>query len=322
MINNIPGKYVLITGCDSGFGRRLTEKLLHLGVHVFAGCYTKIGKESLENEFGELKGKLMTVNLDITNQQSIDHCYELVVEILKKQNAKLHALINNAGFLAVYGPMDWLDVSEYEQSINVNLLGNIRMTTKFLQLIKESKGRIVNMISSFGRIHGFYTAPYVTAKFGLEGYVDSLRLEMKQFGVKVSSLEPGGFKTNIMDPDAMTKRVEFVWGRLNEEIKTEYGEKFKNQFVKNHNLGSSFIANPNLDLVVDSYIHALFAENPKIRYTCGYDAKFFYIPFSFLPSSWQDFLLEIIMQIGYSKPAILYNNSNFKVNFRKKFFKS
>lgn len=85
MIDEIPGKYVLITGCDSGFGKRLTEKLLNLGVNVFAGCFTEMGKESLEIEFGNLPGKLTTMKLDITNQKNIDDCYNFVVKILKQQ---------------------------------------------------------------------------------------------------------------------------------------------------------------------------------------------------------------------------------------------
>lgn len=123
--------------------------------------------------------------------------------------------------------MDWIGIEEYEQSINVNLIGAIRMTKKFTSLIKRSKGRIVTMISASGRIHGFYTAPYVVAKFGLEGYVDNLRLELKPFGIKVSCLEPGAFRTNLMSPEAMIRRVEFVWQKLDEQTKAEYGVDFK-----------------------------------------------------------------------------------------------
>uniref|UniRef100_A0AC34RKV6 17-beta-hydroxysteroid dehydrogenase type 6 n=1 Tax=Panagrolaimus sp. JU765 TaxID=591449 RepID=A0AC34RKV6_9BILA len=319
MIDQISGKFVLVTGCDSGFGRRLTEKLLKLGVNVFAGCFTDDGQESLEKECSKFQGKLWTVKLDITNQKSVDDCQEFVLKILKQQNSKLWALVNNAGFLAVYGPMDWIGVEEYEQSVNVNLIGAIRMTTKFTSLVKESKGRIVTMISASGRIHGFYTAPYVAAKFGLEGYVDNLRLKLKPFDVKVSCLEPGAFRTNLMSPEAMIRRVESVWQKLDEQTKAEYGVDFKDNYVTSHNTGTTLVANRNLDIVVDSYIHALFAENPRIRYVCGWDAKLLFIPMSFMPSSWQDAIIQLMMDItsGAYKPAVLKNKHSKKHHLSK-----
>lgn len=83
------------------------------------------------------------------------------------------------------------------------------------------------MISAFGRIHGFYTAPYATAKFGLEGYMDSLRFELEPFGVKTCVLEPGGYRTPFNSPNAMDEKVEAVWSKLPKEIKEEYGFEYK-----------------------------------------------------------------------------------------------
>ena len=139
-IDGISGRYVVVTGCDSGFGRRLTEKLLKMGVNVFAGCFTEEGEKSLRNDCDHLPGTLRTMKLDITNQKSVDDCYNTVFKVLREkvrhiclklfkiyfQNTQLWALVNNAGFLAIYGPMDWIGVEEYEQSINVNLIGAIR----------------------------------------------------------------------------------------------------------------------------------------------------------------------------------------------------
>lgn len=85
MIDQISGKFVLVTGCDSGFGRRLTEKLLMVGVNVFAGCFTDEGQNSLEKECSKFQGKLWTVKLDITNQKSVDDCHNFVLKILKEQ---------------------------------------------------------------------------------------------------------------------------------------------------------------------------------------------------------------------------------------------
>jgi retinol dehydrogenase-16 len=77
------------------------------------------------------------------------------------------------------------------------------MTQKFIPMLKKSRGRIVTMISAYGRLHGFYTAPYVTAKFGVEGFMDSVRLELKPFGVTAHILEPGAFKTQLLNKESM-----------------------------------------------------------------------------------------------------------------------
>uniref|UniRef100_A0A7E4WC84 Retinol dehydrogenase 7-like n=1 Tax=Panagrellus redivivus TaxID=6233 RepID=A0A7E4WC84_PANRE len=312
---NMKGRYVLISGCDSGFGRQLALRLLADGVNVFAGCFTVSGADSLVADSGGLKGKLFPVDLDITSQKSVDACFETVRKVLNQKNANLWGLVNNAGFLAVYGPMDWTDVVDYEQSINVNLLGAIRMSKKFTPLIKRSVGRIVTMISASGRLHGFYTAPYVTAKFGLEGYIDNLRLEMRPFGVKVSILEPGAFKTNLMNPQAMRERVESAWNKLDEDTKAEYGVQFKDNYILRHNAGTSLIANRNLDIVADAYIHALSAVHPRHRYVCGWDARLFLIPISFLASTWQDALIQFMMDVtsGFSKPAVLTDKKHQKM---------
>uniref|UniRef100_A0A914YFH6 Uncharacterized protein n=1 Tax=Panagrolaimus superbus TaxID=310955 RepID=A0A914YFH6_9BILA len=285
-------------------------------MNVFAGCFTEDGEKALQNDCSQLPGTLWTVPLDITSQKSVDNCFAFVSQILKERESKLWALVNNAGFLAVYGPMDWIGIEEYEQSVGVNLLGAIRMTKKFTQLIKTSKGRIVTMISASGRLHGFYTAPYVAAKFGLEGYVDNLRLEMKPFGIKVSIIEPGAFKTTLMNPDAMIRRVESVWSKLSEDIRDEYGNDFKDNYIQSFNAGTSLVANRNIDIVTDAYIHALCAKHPKARYICGWDAKYIFIPMSFMPSTWQDFLLQLMMNItsGSKLPAALMNNNTLSIN--------
>jgi NAD(P)-dependent dehydrogenase (short-subunit alcohol dehydrogenase family) len=95
------------------------------------------------------------------------------------------------------------------------------------------------MASASGRLHGFFMGPYVTAKFALEGYMDCLRLELAQFGVSLHILEPGAFKTTLLDDAAHMQRVDSVsrmvddlnclqiWSRLSSEVQTEYGMQYK-----------------------------------------------------------------------------------------------
>ncbi|VDO74559.1 unnamed protein product [Haemonchus placei] len=258
------GKYVFITGCDSGFGRLLALKLLEMGVNVFAGCYT------------ENVSPVLSFSLVFFFDESVIRAKGEVESILTVQRAQLHGLVNNAGVFTIFGPDDWCSTNEYLASLNVNTLGAVRVCHSFLPLIKKSKGRVVTMGSTAGRLHGLYVGPYVTAKFAVEAYMDCLRLEMLPFGVSVHILEPGAFKTELLCEGAQHARVNKIWEKLPATVKNEYGEQFK----ENLNL----VANPNLHWVVDSYIHALFGYWPRLRYSPGWDAIFCFVPLSLMPT--------------------------------------
>ncbi|CAJ0589013.1 unnamed protein product [Cylicocyclus nassatus] len=305
------GRYVFITGCDSGFGRLLALKLLRMGVNVFAGCYTEQGREDLikqSRRFGG--GQLYTIQIDVTKDESVNEARMKVEKILTEQKAQLHGVVNNAGVFTIFGPDDWCSTDEYLASLNVNTLGTVRVCHNFLPLVKKSKGRIVTMGSTAGRLHGLYMAPYATAKFAVEAYMDCLRLEMRPFGVSVHILEPGAFKTELLSEEAQHVRVNRIWERLPTAVKNEYGEQFKENFKVAWQTGVNLVANPNLHWVVDSYVHALFASWPRLRYAPGWDAIFCFIPLSLVPTSVQDAVLHFMysMQPGPPlNPASLKN---------------
>ncbi|KAK6758392.1 hypothetical protein RB195_015918 [Necator americanus] len=297
------GKYVFITGCDSGFGRLLTLKLLKMGVNVFAGCYTEQGLESLIEQgrrFGA--GQLHTVRIDVKKDESVREAFIKVEKILNDQNAQLHGIVNNAGVFTTFGPDDWCSTDEYLSSLNVNTLGAVRVCHNFLPLVKQSKGRVVTMGSTAGRLHGLYVGPYVTAKFAVEAYMDCLRLEMRPFGVSVHILEPGAFKTELLSEDAQHSRVNKIWGKLPMSVKNEYGEQFKENFKIAWQTGVNLVANPNLNWVVDSYVHALFSLWPRLRYAAGWDAIFCFIPLSVLPTWIQDTILHFMYSMQPGPP--------------------
>ncbi|KAF1751292.1 hypothetical protein GCK72_017846 [Caenorhabditis remanei] len=308
------GKYVLITGCDSGFGRRLAIQLLDKRVNVFAACFTQQGISSLQNEWNLIKGAkghLYTIQLDVTNQASVDAAKQFVVKVLDEQKAKLWGLVNNAGIFSIHGPDDWCSVDEYSTSLNVNTLGAVRMCHAFVPLVKKSRGRVVTMGSTAGRLHGLYVAPYVTAKFAVEAYMDCLRLEMRQYGVSVHILEPGCFKTELLNQDAQRMRIQRIWNNLSAETKEEYGEDYRRNFETAWESGVNVVANPNIGWVVDCYSHALFSWWPRLRYCPGWDAIFMFIPLSVFPTALQDWILAGLYRLSPGPsltPAVLVKN--------------
>lgn len=284
LVPNIPDKYVLITGCDSGFGNLLARQLDMLGMQVLAACLTQSGAEELKDATSQ---RLKTVIMDVANSESVDAAAQWVKQQVGEKG--LWGLVNNAGIAQPTAPNGWLKREDYARVLNVNLLGTIDVTLKLLPLLRKARGRIVNVASIMGRV-SCSGGGYSISKFGVEAFSDSLRRELRAFGVKVSIIEPGHFRTPIMNPESIVKNLQWVWSRVPEESKKTYGEHYLNAYCEYARTSISS-GSENLTLVTNCMEHGLTAQHPHTRYSVGWDAKFFYIPLSYLPTAFADFLL-------------------------------
>uniref|UniRef100_A0A914V7B0 Uncharacterized protein n=1 Tax=Plectus sambesii TaxID=2011161 RepID=A0A914V7B0_9BILA len=168
---------------------------------------------------------LKTVPVDVTNQESVDKAVERVTKELGS-TGKLWAIVNNAGVFATYGPDDWLKSSEYEEALGVNTLGVIRVSQAFRSLLKKSKGRVVTIASVAGRLAVSTCGPYSVSKFAVVAYMDVIRNELRPFGVTCHVLEPGIFRTTLIEEKAYEKRLNFSFNRCSDAVKNEYGREF------------------------------------------------------------------------------------------------
>ncbi|KAF1642934.1 Retinol dehydrogenase 16, partial [Eudyptes chrysocome] len=285
-------KYVLITGCDSGFGNLLARQLDARGLRVLAACLTETGAAQLR---AATSPRLQTVLLDVTSSQSITAATAWVRERVGDQG--LWGLVNNAGTAVPTAPNEWLTKDDFVKVLDVNLVGLIEVTLSLLPLVRQARGRVVNVASVMGRI-SFFGGGYCISKFGVEAFSDSLRIEMCNFGVKVSVIEPGYFKTMITNAENVEKNLLSIWEKLLEETKASYGENYlKECLVALRKMQKK--CNSNLTLVTDCMEHALTSRFPRTRYSVGWDAKLLYIPLSYLPSALTDF----IFTWSYPKPA-------------------
>ncbi|XP_077861852.1 retinol dehydrogenase 7-like [Saccoglossus kowalevskii] len=288
-ISGIPDKYVFITGCDTGFGNMLTKRLDKTGFHVYAACLTQDGCRSLKQS---TSSRVTTLQMDVTNTQSIRQAYERVSKLIPP-NKGLWGLVNNAGISGISCPYEWLQKEDYQQVINVNLLGMIDVTTIFLPLVKKTKGRIVNITSSCGR----YVVPggcYSISKFGAEAFCDGLRIMLHPFGVRVHIIEPGFFATNILDEDKLLGHITRIWNKLPKEIKKEYGDNYVEEFRSSTKDTVTRLVSPRTDKVINAFEHALTSWWPRTRYIVGFDANFLLIPITFLPAFITDVLHRAI----------------------------
>uniref|UniRef100_A0A8D0KL64 Dehydrogenase/reductase 9 n=1 Tax=Salvator merianae TaxID=96440 RepID=A0A8D0KL64_SALMN len=283
----IAGKYVFITGCDSGFGKMTARTLDKKGFHVIAGCLTEKGAEELKAETSQ---HLQTVLLNVTDPENV----RSVTDYIKKEVGEkgLWGLINNAGIIGATAPTDWLNIEHFRAPIEVNLIGLINVTLHMLPLVKKAKGRIIN-VTSVGGVVAICAGGYCPSKYGAEAFSDSLRQDMKPFGVKVSCIQPGLFKTGLSDRVKVMKEKLDIWNKLPSDIHKQYGENYlkEGKVLKKLIDNKSFPKNDDLSVVVKCIEHALMSKHPKIRYTAGLDAKVLWIPLAVMPSFLQDFVL-------------------------------
>ncbi|OWF38836.1 retinol dehydrogenase 2-like [Mizuhopecten yessoensis] len=285
-LKDIRGRYVFITGCDSGFGKLLASRLDSLGVHVFAGCFTT---NTLE-EYRKTSNTIEPIALDVTDMESIEKAYQFVKSKLP-ENTGLWALVNNAGTMGHFGPATWLSEEDYQRPLSVNLFGMVRMVRVFLPLVLKSRGRIINMTSGSGKIAATNVGPYSISKFAAEAYCDTLRRELYRTGVSVHIIEPGCFNTGFTDLPLITKTVSSNFEKLDDDTKEYYGTGYADKINEAFRDMIKTFESPKLYKVVDSYEHAVTARYPLMRYVVGYDSNSLIFLNTYFPEWLVDFLL-------------------------------
>uniref|UniRef100_A0A8C3PM66 Retinol dehydrogenase 5 n=1 Tax=Calidris pygmaea TaxID=425635 RepID=A0A8C3PM66_9CHAR len=220
---SVKDKHVFITGCDSGFGNLLARRLARRGYRVLAACLTQKGADGLQRGG---HGHLRTTLLDVTRSDSIRRAVEWVQAEVGEKG--LFGLVNNAGVANPIGPTEWMGLEDYRQVMAVNAFGAIEVTLQFLPLLKRARGRVVNTSSVLGRLSA-NGGGYCISKYCVEAFSDSLRRDMYHFGVSVSIVEPGFFKTAVTDLESIEGSLRLLWDRLPPETRLSYGEDFFHQ---------------------------------------------------------------------------------------------
>ena len=240
---------VLVTGASTGIGRLIAEKLAAEGHFVYAGARKPADIATL-SALENIEG----VRLDVTIQSDID----AAVKLVEARGLGLHGVVNNAG-VNVIAPLIEIDEDELDFLFDVNIYGPYRVSKAFAPQIIESQGRIINISSISGTLSGPLYGIYSMSKHALEAYTDSLAIEMDILGVKVISVEPGNYKTNIFHNrcDRMMARGYSAEGSRIEQFVAPRVEQCKNRPVD---------TDPEPHQVADAVANALFSDSPKEHY--------------------------------------------------------
>jgi len=185
---SLKGKVVLITGASSGFGEEAARMFAAEGASVVLAARRVDRMQAEVERIQAAGGEAMATPVDVNNRADIDNMVMSVIENYER----IDILFNNAGF----GRLDWFDHLQTERDIhtqiNVNLIGLMEVTHAVLpHMIKQRSGHIINMSSVAGWIAAPIYTVYAASKFGVRGFTDSLRREVRVHGIRVSGIYPG-----------------------------------------------------------------------------------------------------------------------------------
>lgn len=180
----------LITGCSSGFGRRLALAAAHRGDRVIATARNIKTIEDMPAPFGD---RMITLPLDVTNAVEAEAVVAMAVDTF----GGFDVLVNNAGY-GLFGAIEEGTPEEYRPMFEVNVFGLIETTRAALPILRRSGGTIVNMSSGAGIAGGGGGGYYNAAKFAVEGISEALASELEPFGIRVLIVEPGPFRTEFL----------------------------------------------------------------------------------------------------------------------------
>tara|TARA_Y100000815_G_scaffold259241_1_gene269495 strand:+ start:494 stop:1360 length:867 start_codon:yes stop_codon:yes gene_type:complete len=180
-------KTVLVTGASSGIGKSTAIYLAQNGYKVY-GAARRIDKLRALETYG-----IKPISLDVTQQESAETCINQIL----KEEGKIDVLVNNAG-AGFYGALEDVPLQDGRNMLDVNLFGVLRLIQKVLPNMRKNKsGKIVNISSIGGKIGMPMGGWYSAGKFAIEGVSDVLRNEVKQFGIDVIVIEPGGTNSEM-----------------------------------------------------------------------------------------------------------------------------
>jgi NAD(P)-dependent dehydrogenase (short-subunit alcohol dehydrogenase family) len=244
-------KVILITGASAGMGKEMARHLLQ-DDHTVYGAARRVEKMEDIKQLG-----VKVLAMDVTDEASMTAGVETIV----KAEGRIDVLINNAGF-GSYGAIEDVPIEDARYQLEVNVFGPARLTQLVLpHMRKQHFGRIINISSIGGKFAAALGGWYHASKFALEALSDSLRNEVKQFGIDVVVIEPGGIKSEWSD--IAIDNLKKISGN------TEYQDLAK-QFSGIAKKANAKNADPIV--IVDLVRKAIEAKNPKTRYHGGYMA--------------------------------------------------
>jgi NADP-dependent 3-hydroxy acid dehydrogenase YdfG len=241
-------KTVLITGCSTGIGRALAERLSKAGYWIAASARNVKSLEGLDVP--------LKLTLDVTNQESLQAAVTRVID----KFGRIDILINNAGYAQV-GATEEVSITKLKAMYEVNVFGVLSLTQAVLPHMRaQGSGKIINISSIAGKLVTPVTGGYSSSKFALEALSDALRLELADVNIQVVLVEPGPVKSQFDQTASLNA----------DRILQNPTSPYTFMYQKYQLVSDSMHANDSdPGVVAEVVLKAIQAEKPKARYMAG-----------------------------------------------------
>ena len=274
---------ILITGASTGIGEACALGLAKRGYRVYAG----IRRSEDAHRLSAQDVRICPVLLDVTSASQIAAAAAQIAREVGEGG--LLGIVNNAG-IAVAGPLEYLPVAELRRQLEINVIGLHAVTQAFLPMLRASRGRIVQMSSTNGRLSTPFTGAYAASKFAVEALADALRRELHGTGIEISLIEPGTIATPIWEKSS--GETERMVTALPTEAHLHYGKAFD---ALRAVVADAVRRADSPEVVVRVVMHALTAQTPRTRYVVGSSARLQVLLARFLPDRMLDWAVLKLM---------------------------
>ena len=269
-------KVALVTGAGSGIGKAAALLFREHGYTVYAGARHTDRMRDLEE-----KG-IHIASLDVTDS---DSCERFVRELLK-QEGRLDVLVNNAGY-GEYGPVEAVPIENAKAQLEVNVYGAVRMAQLCIPALRKSGGKIINIGSAGGRCVTCFGGWYHASKYAVEALSDALRMELKDSGIQVVLMEPGGVASawGGITADHLQSAGK---GTVYEKDCDSVAEVYRTVYREDNTM----LTSP--EKVAKKIVKAAEKRRPRARYLFGFGSRSLVFQHAILPTRAYDSLMRNI----------------------------
>jgi NAD(P)-dependent dehydrogenase (short-subunit alcohol dehydrogenase family) len=283
MTQRTGSRAVLVTGAAGGIGTATAQALVKRGYRVYAGVHNAHQRPA-QDAGQPLIPEVETIELDVTEPGSVADAAKQVAA--RQGSGGLHAVINNAGVI-VQGPLELVPTGELQRQFAVNVFGPVEVTRAFLPLLRQGRGRVINISAPTARLAVPYAGPISASKAALESLSDAARVELAPWGIPVVIVVPGGVDTAIFAKAGTAARAAL------DAADPDRVALYTRQLDAVARSMTTMRTSPP-QTVADTIVRAVGASRPRTRYIANADARLFAL-LVYLPTRLRDRLLSRIL---------------------------